>query len=465
MAINYVKFQRGNEAAYKALLANNSYDNNTLYFIHNEELGTVSLYMGNKLITDNSSNVANALKDLTDVNIADALSDSFLVKESDGKWVAKTPYEVATLIQEHLNIENPIELDGDNLSVELTDNIIHLKNYGTQYYAFVPAVIDAETGEVREHSKYTLTQGFKAGLEPRVEEINGKLELAWYEPSNENIDGINSNIQIINNNLSKLETMLGVPSTGSSNATGVYASIEDLAIGLNQKANSKDVYTKIATDQAIAAAIAGVNHLQRKKVNSVEDIDVTIAGAENYIYMVATGLPGASDKYNEYMVIDGAVEKVGSWDVNLDNYATKDDLLITSLSEDFFVNNKQLNLNKLSVNKLDDLEEWLNNNAGKVKGLSENNLTDEFFEKLSSSLLIKSIDNQTLSLTDGHLKVNKIDYSKIIGLDEALSLKAEQSQVTKLETKISTIDEEIKALAAYKSDIEEIKEILTWQDI
>ena len=42
--------------------------------------------------------------------------------------------------------------------------------------------------------------------------------------------------------------MLGVPSTGSSNATGVYASIEDLAIGLNQKANSKDVYTKIATD-------------------------------------------------------------------------------------------------------------------------------------------------------------------------------------------------------------------------
>jgi hypothetical protein len=38
--------------------------------------------------------------------------------------------------------------------------------------------------------------------------------------------------------------------------------------------------------------------------------------------MVPTGFQEEDDKYDEYMVIDGIVEKVGSWEVNLNNYAT-----------------------------------------------------------------------------------------------------------------------------------------------
>lgn len=469
MAINYVRFQRGTYAAFEILLNNGSYDNNTLYFIYDED-GTTSLYLGNKLISSSNEVSVNHLKDLNDVNIADALSNSFLVKDQNGQWIAKTPNEVASLIKEHLDIEKPIKLNCDNLSTEIIDNIIQLKDYGTQYYAFVPAVVDAETGIVKEPSKYVLTQGFKAGLEPRVMEINGQLELSWYEPSSENIDGINANIQNINSTLLKLETILGEPSTGTTEATGLYVSIENLETELNNKANIKDVYTKIATDQAIATAIANVNHLQRKKINSISEIDVTAADVEYYIFMVPTGFLAEDDKYDEYMVIDGAIEKVGSWEVNLDNYVTKNDLLFTGLSEDFFVDNKQLTLKDLSVDKLTDLESWLNNNAGLVKGLSENNLTDEFFAKLESSLLIKSIDENVLTLSDeGKLSIAEVEASKIKGLEELLNNKADSNIVTELKSSVLSIEEELRAIMAkeevFETDIEEIKNILTWKEI
>jgi hypothetical protein len=186
--------------------------------------------------------------------------------------------------------------------------------------------------------------------------------------------------------------------------------------------------------------------------------------------MVPTGFLAEDDKYDEYMVIDGAIEKVGSWEVNLNNYVTKDELLFTTLSDDFFVNNKQLELKDLSVEKINDLESWLNNNAGKIKGLSENNLTDEFFNKLNSSLLIKSVDDNTLLLSDdGKLSVKNIDASKISGLEELLDNKANTTVVAELKSTVSNIEEELKAIVAqnetFESDIADIKEILTWKEI
>jgi hypothetical protein len=42
--------------------------------------------------------------------------------------------------------------------------------------------------------------------------------------------------------------------------------------------------------------------------------------------MVPTGLQEDDDKYDEYVVIDGLLEKVGSWEVDLSNYTTKEEL-------------------------------------------------------------------------------------------------------------------------------------------
>ena len=71
---------------------------------------------------------------------------------------------------------------------------------------------------------------------------------------------------------------------------------------------------------SISAAVAAADHLQRKKVANLEDIDPTAAGADQYIYMVAKAGAKNGDKYDEYMVIGGEVEKVGDWAVDLSGY-------------------------------------------------------------------------------------------------------------------------------------------------
>ena len=74
------------------------------------------------------------------------------------------------------------------------------------------------------------------------------------------------------------------------------------------------------TEAQVAAAVAGADHLRRKKVESAEAIDPAAADADQFIYMVPTGGGENGDKFDEYMVIDGAVEKVGDWAVDLSGY-------------------------------------------------------------------------------------------------------------------------------------------------
>lgn len=76
---------------------------------------------------------------------------------------------------------------------------------------------------------------------------------------------------------------------------------------------------------AVAAAVAGSAHLQRKKVASVDAIDVNAADADQYIYMVPKTGGKNGDKYDEYMVLDGEVEPVGDWAVDLSGYQPKED--------------------------------------------------------------------------------------------------------------------------------------------
>lgn len=65
--------------------------------------------------------------------------------------------------------------------------------------------------------------------------------------------------------------------------------------------------------------------MKRKIVDSTADIDLAAADASQYIYMVKKGTTKTGDKYDEYMVLDGALEKVGDWEVDLSNYQPKED--------------------------------------------------------------------------------------------------------------------------------------------
>lgn len=105
--VNYVKFQRGSQEAYDALKAAGTLDNNTLYFIYNEANNAVgALYMGSRIISGGDITIASAaLDDLADVIVTGAETDSFLVKDDKGHWIARTLEDVIALIKENMDIE------------------------------------------------------------------------------------------------------------------------------------------------------------------------------------------------------------------------------------------------------------------------------------------------------------------------------------------------------------------------
>ena len=82
---------------------------------------------------------------------------------------------------------------------------------------------------------------------------------------------------------------------------------------------------KFQTEAEVAAAVAAADHLQRKKVGSLEEIDPAAPGADKFIYMVPKAGSKNGDKYDEYMVLDGAVEPVGDWKVDLSGYVVQEE--------------------------------------------------------------------------------------------------------------------------------------------
>lgn len=189
-----------------------------------------------------------------------------------------------------------------------------------------------------------------------------------------------------------------------------------------------DAYTKEETDKKIAAAV----HLKRKIVDSVEAIQAYIDNnddAEQYIFMVPADSVFDSDKYDEYMVITVAdsqvIEKVGSWEVDLADYAKKVDLdnkvdkadgerlitdaeatklaavnenaevnIINSVSNDFEVVteegiDRQLTLKPIAIGKVSGLQELLNSKVDKKEGWTLLSPTDQ------GKLAKLSIDEET----------------------------------------------------------------------
>ena len=286
------------------------------------------------------------------------------------------------------------------------------------YVGQILAVIDAENNTVSFHG---------------IQNANGEL----VEVGSGNVDEV---VSLVEN----LEAKIGAEATEDSEATGLYKLLADLTSNVNTKANAEDVYTKDETDLAIESAIAQLDHLKRKIVNSLDEINVNDEDAHLYIYMVPTGLQYEDDKYDEYIVINKTIEKVGSWEVNLDNYATKDDLnekvnkdenarlmtiaegeklaaieagaqvnLFDNVSEHFNIDNNQLNLNDLPISKITNLQDLLNKKVNAQDGYT---LLSPDDQKKLAALVVGDDNNLEIS--------GKVNADNVDGLAEWLNKNA-----------------------------------------
>ena len=320
---------------------------------------------------------------------------------------------------------------GDDLSIEIVDGVIQLKNFGKKYYAYVPAVKDEETGEILEASKYVPVEGFKAGLEPRVVLDGEDLVIAWYEPGSETIEDVAANIESVSkvvdeldetlnaegglvDQVDELKNQVGTAADDAGNAaTGLYKELEDLAAIVDTKADAENVYTKEEADEAIAdavaEAVANAAHLSRVIVDSVADIPVEDDKSLTCIYMVPTGLQADDDKYDEYMVIeyDGVdeetgeavkirkVERVGSWEVDLSDYAKVSDL--NTLSQTV-TDNKSV-----ADQAHNDLQQQITNEVNRATA-AENANAEEIAKKADKATTLAGY-----GITDAYTKEETLD--------------------------------------------------------
>ena len=123
----------------------------------------------------------------------------------------------------------------------------------------------------------------------------------------------------------KIDTINGVTDGLQTQIANVNSSLEghtgnaDIHVTAEDKANWADKYTKTETDSAIAAAIANADHLKRAIVETLPTSDID----ENTIYMIKKGSSETGDNYEEYMLIEGALVKIGDTTVDLTDYLTK----------------------------------------------------------------------------------------------------------------------------------------------
>lgn len=241
---------------------------------------------------------------------------------------------------------------------------------------------------------------------------------------------------------------------------GLQTAIESLEAAI------ENIYTKEEVDKKIAESA----HLKRKTFDTMVEAEAFIEQLkpeelDTYVIMVLSDENEAGDKYDEYLIVivDGVrtLEKVGSWEVNLDDYATKEqvknlsdsigytatedkktlvetieetyatkeELLITSVEPtEFTIENKKLGINKIAISKVDGLVDFLNGKVDKEEGKSL--ISNSLITKVENLKNITNISDE-FSLVDGTLSFSTAFNNRLDGFDTTLSgLRTDVDKVT-----------------------------------
>lgn len=238
---------------------------------------------------------------------------------------------------------------------------------------------------------------------------------------------------------------------GTLNAIGNAENISNIEEILSRITKlEEDFPTNESIQTMVNGAVATAGILKRKSFNSKEDLEIYIENnkdiADQYIFMVTTGIQEDDDKYDEYMVIDGALEKVGSWEVKLDdyakisdlnNYAKKTDLdnyatkaeaelnVINTASSDFNIDDKHLSLSETFLKNLSDsFKSKYGRDEGELVSSEQKAKLDQLPSEFSSDF---SFNNGVLSLSTSISNVaeylNKTDTleTKVTNIEDIIS--------------------------------------------
>ena len=322
----------------------------------------------------------------------------------------------------------------DASTITIDNNELSLKDFGKYFYKYIPAN-DTEPARY-ERQKVDEEHPWVAGLEPKVVNENGTLILGWYEPNPTTIEGINSTIVALQDSVKELSGRID------------------------------DTYTKAEVDEKLIAA----SHLKRKKVSSKEEIDLAAADADQYIYMVPTGFEGEDNKYDEYIIIETkvvddegietiikALERVGTWEVDLDEYAKQSDVIILQKAVGQLNNTIYGYINEVGE-EIPGLTQLIAVATKEIAILTQR--ADKVDQNLTEGL--ESVNAQIIKLNE---RADKAD-GKIIALEKAVQdLDKSYVSIANFNKVVGNMDSLLSQQINIIDEINEINQRLTWGTI
>lgn len=373
----FVKFSRGLVSQYETLKRNNKIDNDTLYLIYeNTSSETGQLYLGNKLISSTNISSIN-LSDISDINMPEELEDGMLLQyiSQTGKWEAKPIDDVLS----DYSGTNP----GSGISV--VDDLDSIEN---------------------PHKDDIVIQGKELFI------YDGEK----WEPLT---------VSDLENKISNLEEKVGQEKNTENGqpATGLYKKLDDLRNELDAQIDSK---------------IANAQHLRYQVVSSLDDILLdNEEETKNTVFLVPKNNASTDDGYDEYLVDNGALEKLGSWTGDLTGYIQEGDPRLLSQEQ------KQ---------KLDSLGYDSENHQATITASQVSDLNDI----ISQSQIIKSVAPGTFNITEeGELQLISVPSIDLSSYVEKSVYQAEVGDLSLLGENHGTLVDEINI----------IKESIIWQDL
>lgn len=230
---------------------------------------------------------------------------------------------------------------GDDKTITLDNGVLSLKNWNKKYFKRDPE----KEGEYIEVTVDAFNP-WQAGLQPRAYFDGSNYVLAWYEPSTQTIEGVDAAVGALTTTVQGITNTIGDKETAAEGTVyGDLKAATEAAAAADEKAQAAQdaladylplaggtltgaltlsdgskAASETVVDTKIANAIGSAGHLKREIVDvlpAVEDADPDV------IYMIKSGLSLSGDKYQEYMLINGAFEMIGDTSVDLNPYAKK----------------------------------------------------------------------------------------------------------------------------------------------
>ena len=159
------------------------------------------------------------------------------------------------------------------------------------------------------------------------------------------------------------------------------------------------------------------------------------------------------DKYDEYLYIDGSLEKVGAWEVDLTDYATKEEVA-------------------KKVDAVEGKSLVLDTEIAKLVTVKEN----------AEPNYISSVNETELKVDNGLLSIVSVVPSKISGLEDLLNEKANKTELNAVKedtnnalARLGVVESSVQDITAqlnsfvtlktFNSELNEIKAAITWKSI